>query len=127
MAQILRRRITAPIKARLATQAGVPALAWAGWFDRIGREMDKRSIIVETGVDPASIPAGAVLRVQLTVTGAGVQRRDFVVPSFDQLAEDVMMTAAVTDTDEITVSFLNTSASPVDMTTGTLRVLVEAS
>ena len=127
MAEIIRRRITAPIKARLATQSGVPALAWAGWFDRIGRELDRRTVLVETGVDPASIPAGAVLRVQLTVTGAGVRRSDFVVPSFDTLAEEVMMTAAVTDTNEITVSFLNTSVSPVDMTTGTLRILVEAS
>lgn len=66
-----------------------------------------------TSADPASIAAGAVGTVALTITG--VDTTDLVFLNPRALADGlVMVDATVTADDTVTVSLLNTTAGAVD-------------
>ncbi len=80
------------------------------------------SLEASTTWDPASIAAGSTAAVNVTVTGALLG--DFAVPSFSISISTLSMTAAVVATDTVQVRLSNNTASPVDLASATLRVLV---
>lgn len=73
--------------------------------------------------DPASINSAETDFATLTVTGAAVG--DLVTVSFSQTIPDgLILTAQVSATNTIRVTLLNSTASPVDLSSGTIRVQV---
>jgi hypothetical protein len=97
---------------------------WFSWADAVSRALTG-ALLIDSELDPPSIPA--VGSAGVTVTAAGVAVGDFAIASFSALTADVSLTAAVTAADTVVVRFINHSAAPVDLATGTLRVKVEKS
>lgn len=125
MATIARTRLLSPGGASVLARDGGHTKTWRGFFDEIARELSRRILIVETGVDPPSISAGGAAKIVLTLTGTTLSRGSFAIASFDALHEDVSISAAVTATDKITVTLSNNSAGAIDMAAGTLRIRLE--
>lgn len=80
------------------------------------------SLVASTTWDPPSIAAGSTAGVNVTVTGATVG--DFAVASFSINISNLSLSAAVVATNTVTVRLDNNSASPIDLASGTLKVLV---
>jgi hypothetical protein len=73
--------------------------------------------------DPPSIAAGAYTSTTVSVQGAAVG--DLIESiSFNVGLAGIVVTGQVTGADTVTVWFYNTTASAVDLTSGTLRVMV---
>lgn len=73
--------------------------------------------------DPASLTQNQTDATTITITGATMG--DIVTASFTEaLPDGVILTAQVSTTNTIRVTLLNTTASPVDLNSGTLRVQV---
>jgi len=73
--------------------------------------------------DPPSIASGAI--AQTTVTVSGAKLTDKATASFSLDIGGLVMVAAVTATDTVTVTLLNLSGSPVDLSSGTLSCAVQ--
>jgi hypothetical protein len=98
------------------------SLPWHEWFQRIADL--GRVIEVSATYDPASIASGST--AQATVTATGAVAGDFAVASFVTADVGVVLLAAVTATDTVTVTFWNVTGGAIDLASGTLRVRVEA-
>jgi len=73
--------------------------------------------------NPASISAGSYEDTDVTVAGAAVS--DHVMVSLSSMLTDVMMISGhVSDVDTVKVVLFNPTASPVNLASGTLNVLV---
>lgn len=125
MATIVRTQLLSPGGATVAARDGAHTRVWRGFFEDIARELSRRIVIVELSVDPPNIGAGGVAKIVLTMTGGKFDRGSFAVASFTALHEDVSISAAVTDTDKVTVTLRNNSAGAIDMASGTLRIRLE--
>ena len=84
--------------------------------------MDQIVAEYSTTYDPASISAGASLTLAVTVTGASLG--NYVNCSFSNSLNGVTLTAYVSAADTVTFVFFNGTASPVDLTSGTIRARV---
>lgn len=125
MATITRTKLLSPGGATVIARDGAHTKVWRGFFEDVARELSRRIVIVAPSIDPPSIGAGGSVKVVLTITGGRLDRGSFATASFTTLHEDVSIAAAVTDTDKVTVTFRNNSASAIDMASGTLRVRLE--
>ena len=72
--------------------------------------------------DPGSIADGSFEANDITVTGAALG--DFAVASFSLDVEDLIINAAVTAADTVTVQLSNQTGGPVDLASGTVKVKV---
>jgi hypothetical protein len=75
-----------------------------------------------TTYDPTSINAGDTLTLAVTVTGASLG--DYVMSSFGGDLSGITLTAYVSAADTVTFAFFNGTASPVDLSSATLRARV---
>ena len=73
--------------------------------------------------DPPSVATGAI--VQTTVTVIGAKLTDKATASFSLDIGGLVMVAAVTAADTVTVTLLNLSGSPVDLVSGVLSCAVQ--
>lgn len=111
-----------PLKAQIAGRDGLVARVWLAWFDSITRRC--RALFASATVDPPNLSSGAA--AQTTVTVEGARAGDLALASFEPADAGVVVTAAVTATDTVTVTFLNVSGGSINLASGTLRVRVEA-
>lgn len=72
--------------------------------------------------DPGSLVDGAGVSVTIGVPGAALG--DFAQASFSQSLQGILMTAVVSNTNEVTVRLQNETSGTIDLTSGTLRVRV---
>lgn len=72
--------------------------------------------------DPGSIAAGAEEVKEITVSGAALG--DFVLVSFSLDIQDLTLTAAVTAANTVTAQLSNLTGGAIDLSSGTLKVLV---
>lgn len=74
--------------------------------------------------DPASIADAAILSVGFVVPGA--RRGDFVLVSHSAgpATSSLVQSAYVSDSDTVVVTWYNRAGGPVDMASGTLRIVV---
>ena len=72
--------------------------------------------------DPASIADGDMEANDVTCTGAALG--DFAQASFSLDVEDLVINAAVTAADTVTVVLANNTGGPVDLASGTVSVRV---
>lgn len=73
--------------------------------------------------DPASMPDGAGVETDITVTGAAMG--DYVDQvSFSVDTQGIILNAQVTASNTVTVRFQNETGGPVDLSSGTIRVRV---
>jgi hypothetical protein len=85
-------------------------------FDSMG------GLIGSETYDPGSVAAGAQVTTTITVTGAALG--DYAMASFSVDVAGMTLHANVTSANTVTVTFQNTTASPIDLNSGTLRVKV---
>ena len=84
---------------------------------------DKLSRLQYSGTwDPGNAADSTPVTTDLTVPGA--EMGDFVLASFSLDVLDVTLTAQVTAANTVTASLVNTTGSGVNLTSGTLRVVV---
>jgi hypothetical protein len=121
MATLKRFGADPPYSSRLLDKDGLLALVWRPWFGDTTRAITLR--IASYPYDPASIAAGATLRVNVPVQGA--RPGDFAVASFDQPDSGIALLAAVTAADVVTITFWNTTGGAIDLPSGVLRARVE--
>ena len=87
------------------------------------RQSDRGEMYATATYDPASIASGSQVATVVPVVGATVG--DFVEANFSADPTLSLTVIGVVSTDgNVTVYFRNTSASPIDLGSGTLRVLV---
>lgn len=92
-------------------------------FDELyaGQALRLRFLTGNASWDPGSVNSGAVASTTVTVTGAAIGNT--AIASFTvALPAGVMMLAAVTAANTVTVTLLNQSGTAVNLDTGTLRV-----
>lgn len=70
--------------------------------------------------DPPSIPANATEATTVTLAGSSVG--DIVQAAFSRYNADIEVSAVVSSANTVTVKFKNTSAAPIDLASGTLKV-----
>lgn len=104
-------------------------LSWYGRDRRSGSdvflrfELSGRLPSVSATWDPASVASGAATTTTITVTGAVLG--DLAIASFSiALPAGVVISAAVTATDTVTVTLANLSGSAQDLASGTVRTTV---
>jgi len=84
--------------------------------------MDEIIAEYSTTYNPPSINAGATLTLAVTVTGASFG--DYVMASFSVDLSGITLTAYVSAANTVTFAFFNGTASPIDLTSGTIRARV---
>src|SRR5262249_57763162 len=72
--------------------------------------------------DPGNVSAGSFVSADVTVGGAALG--DLAVGSFSLDVQDLVLSAAVTAADTVTVTLSNNTAGAVNLNTGTLFVKV---
>jgi hypothetical protein len=72
--------------------------------------------------DPGEIPVGG--KVSTTVPVPGAALGDFVIRSFSLDLQELVLTADVSAADTVEAVLANNTGAPVDLASGTLRVLV---
>lgn len=70
--------------------------------------------------DPPSVASGTSVSTTVTLTGAKVG--DIVQAAFTQYNADIEISAVVSSVNTVSVKFKNVSASPIDLSSGTLSV-----
>lgn len=111
-----------PTKAQLLEKSALVSLRWLSWFDQITRHV--RASYTDATVDPPNLASGAASQTTMTINGA--RPGDMATASFTPANAGVMVSANVTDTNTVTVTFFNVSSGSIDLPSGTLRVRVEA-
>ena len=77
---------------------------------------------VSVTYDPPSLISLGIITTTVTVSGAALG--DFVNVSFSLPLSGLLMFAEVTASNTITVTFFNPTTLPIDVSSGTLKVLV---
>ena len=72
--------------------------------------------------DPGSVAVGS--QVSTTVTVSGASLGDFVLASFSLDIQELVLSASISATNTVEVVLANNTASAVDLSSGTLAVLV---
>lgn len=93
----------------VATQVGIHSLA-------VGQ------VAVSQTWDPASVGSLAVVTTTVTVSGAALG--DIALVSFSLSLAGLLLYAYISATNTVTVSLFNPTASAIDLSSGSLKVLV---
>lgn len=100
---------------------GQMATVWREYLQSLDTSVRRlRGYEASATFDPSSLSDGAGETTTVAVAGAALG--DFAQASFSVPLSGVMMTAWVSDADEVSVRFQNETGSPVDLAEGTLRV-----
>lgn len=79
-----------------------------------------RNIVSKTVYDPESIPANGSISVNVPVTG--VVLGDVVFAGFSRYNANITISAVVTASNQVTVTFKNNSAAAIDLLSGNLTI-----
>lgn len=94
------------------------------WLNGILQTFGVNLSVAEATVNPASLNAGAASAIG-TVAVEGAVLGDFVKASFSLDLQGVILSAWVSDADEVSYQFYNPTAGTIDLAEGALRVRVE--
>lgn len=93
----------------------------------VGTQVGIHSFAIGTGAtsttwDPGEVAAGS--KVSTTVTVSGANLGDFVLASFSLDLQELVLSASISAANTVEVVLANLTGSAVDLSSGTLRVLV---
>ena len=100
-----------------ATNSTLPFVNSASTITLTGTELEGSVVY-----DPPSLLDGAGVTTTVTVTGAALG--DYVVPSFSNDVQNIIVTGYVSAVNTVSVRFQNESTGTVDLASGTLRARV---
>lgn len=111
-----------PAKIRMIDREGDISGAWLLWAERVARRLDAETQL-SVPVDPPSIAAGGT--VQNTITVGDSRPGDYATATFVPPNAGIVVSADVTAANQVTVTFRNVTAGPIDLPAGTIFLRTE--